>query len=49
MNEGNSFRGYDLWLQGGQPGTHIVHKWQDNAVKLLGKRRSPLKCGTTFS
>ena len=25
MNEGNAFRGFDIWLQGGAPGTHIIH------------------------
>ena len=39
MDESNSFRGYDLWIQNGQPGTHIVHKWQDNAVKIVGKKK----------
>ena len=49
MNEGNSFRGYDLWLQNGQPGAHIIHKWQDNAVKVVGKRRLKLRSGTMSS
>ena len=43
MNEGNSFRGYDLWLQNGQPGAHIIHKWQDNAVKVVGKKKVKAK------
>jgi hypothetical protein len=43
MNEGNAFRGFDLWLQGGAPGTHIIHKWQGNAVKVVGKVKSKPK------
>ncbi|MBT5908394.1 MAG: DUF1553 domain-containing protein, partial [Opitutae bacterium] len=39
MDEGNSFRGYDLWLQGGFPGAHIVSKWQGNAVKVVGTQK----------
>ena len=39
MDEGNSFRGYDLWLQGGLPGAHIVSKWQENAVKVVGTKK----------
>jgi hypothetical protein len=43
MNEGNAFRGFDLWLQGGAPGTHLIHKWQDNAVKVVGKQKAKPK------
>ena len=43
MNEGNAFRGFDLWLQNGAPGTHLIHKWQDNAVKVVGKEKAPAK------
>ena len=39
MDEGASFRGYDLWLQNGQPGAHVISKWQDNAVKIVGKKK----------
>jgi hypothetical protein len=39
MNESNSYRGFDLWLQGGAPGTHLIHKWQGNAVKVVGKQK----------
>ena len=43
MNEGNAFRGFDLWLQGGAPGTHLVHKWKENAVKVVGKEKAKPK------
>jgi hypothetical protein len=43
MDEGNNFRGYDLWLQGGAPGAHIINKWQDNAVKVVGKKKIAAK------
>jgi hypothetical protein len=43
MDEGNAFRGFDLWLQGGKPGAHIIHKWQDNAVKVVGKKKIAAK------
>lgn len=43
MDEGNDYRGFDLWLQGGKPGTHIIHKWQDNAVKVVGKKKLTVK------
>ena len=43
MNESDSYRGFDLWLQNGAPGTHIIHKWQDNAVKVVGKTKAKAK------
>ena len=43
MDEGNAFRGFDLWLQNGKPGAHIIHKWQDNAVKVVGKKKIAAK------
>lgn len=43
MNEGNAFRGFDLWLQNGSVGTHIISKWQDNAIKVVSKAKVPAK------
>ncbi|MBG31107.1 MAG: hypothetical protein CMI31_14080 [Opitutae bacterium] len=43
MDEGNSFRGYDLWLQNGFAGAHIISKWQENAVKVVSKKRITAK------
>ena len=37
MKTSQSYRGYDIWLQGGGIGTHIINKWQDNAVKVVSK------------
>jgi hypothetical protein len=39
MDEGNKFRGYDLWLEGGRPGMHIIHAWPDNAMKVVAKNQ----------
>jgi hypothetical protein len=41
MDEGNKFRGYDLWLDGGRLGTHIIHAWPDNALKIVSKKTIP--------
>ena len=38
INEGNKFRGYDLWMDTGRVGTHIVHAWPDNALKIVSKK-----------
>ncbi|REK06787.1 MAG: DUF1553 domain-containing protein [Planctomycetota bacterium] len=43
MDEGSDYRGWDLWLDQGRPATHIIHKWPDDAVKVIGKK--PLEAG----
>ena len=43
MDEGNAYRGFDLWLQQGSVGTHLVSKWQDNAIKVVSKAKVPPK------
>ena len=43
MNEGNKYRGYDLWLQNGHPGAHIINTWQGNAVKDVSKKKITAK------
>ena len=35
MDDKNDYRGWDLWVEGGKPATHIVHKWPDNALKVV--------------
>jgi hypothetical protein len=41
MNDGNAHRGYDLWLQSGHVGMHLIHQWPGNALKVVTK--TPLK------
>ncbi|HTU23595.1 MAG TPA: DUF1553 domain-containing protein [Gemmataceae bacterium] len=43
MDDKHDFRGWDLWLQNGRVGAHIVHKWQDDALKVVS--RKPVKTG----
>ncbi|MEX0979257.1 MAG: DUF1553 domain-containing protein, partial [Pirellulales bacterium] len=38
MDEGSGHRGWDLWLDHGRPGTHIIHNWPADAVKVIGKK-----------
>jgi len=35
MDDQHDYRGWDLWLEGGRVGTHIVNKWPDNALKTV--------------
>jgi mono/diheme cytochrome c family protein len=37
----NGFRGWDVWLQSDRVGMHIIHKWQDDALKVVAQ--TPLK------
>ena len=35
MDEGSDYRGWDLWLEGGKLAAHIIHKWPDDALKVV--------------
>ena len=37
MDDKAGFRGFDLWMEGGRIGTHIVNTWQSNALKVVTK------------
>ena len=41
MDVGNNFRGWDLWLQNKQVGTHIISKWDSDALKVVSKSQIP--------
>jgi hypothetical protein len=41
MNEDDGFRGWDLWVEGRRIGAHLVHKWQENALKVVTKDQIP--------
>ena len=35
MDDKAAFRGFDLWMEGGRIGTHIVNAWGSNALKVV--------------
>ncbi len=35
MDVSKGYRGYDLWLQGGAVGSHIISAWSGNALKVV--------------
>ncbi len=37
MDNTNGYRGWDLWLERNRVATHIVHKWPDDALKVVAK------------
>jgi hypothetical protein len=41
MDVGNDYRGWDCWLQGGQPAIHIISKWPENALKMVSRTKIP--------
>ncbi|MCW1883149.1 DUF1553 domain-containing protein [Luteolibacter flavescens] len=44
MNPGETFRGWDLYLQGGTPAAHVIETWSSAASKFTAAQ--PLKPGT---
>ncbi len=37
MEDGKSYRGWDLWIENDRVGMHVINKWQDNALKVTSK------------
>jgi len=38
MDVPKKYRGYDMWLQGGAIGSHIINSWPNNAVKVVSAK-----------
>jgi hypothetical protein len=39
MDEDETFRGWDVWIQDGKPGIHMISKWPEDALKVVSRRR----------
>jgi hypothetical protein len=37
MDNGNNYRGWDLWTEADKVGMHIINKWPDDALKVTSK------------
>ena len=37
MDVQQGHRGYDLWIQQGKPGIHLINKWPGNAIKVISE------------
>jgi len=35
MDDTKDYRGWDVWVEGGRIGMHVIHKWQDDAIKTV--------------
>jgi hypothetical protein len=38
IDDAQSFRGFDLLLEGGKPAVHLIHHWPDNGLKVIAKK-----------
>jgi hypothetical protein len=43
MDDEHDYRGWDLWVQGNQVGTHVINHWPQDALKVVS--RDPLPAG----
>ena len=41
MDNTHGFRGWDFWVQRRQFGAHIIHRWPDNALKVVAANQAP--------
>jgi len=39
MDEAADFRGWDIWLEDGKIGSHLINKWPENALKSVTRDR----------
>ncbi|MAT69836.1 MAG: hypothetical protein CMJ58_09965 [Planctomycetaceae bacterium] len=42
MDNENGYRGWDLWVEGGRIGAHIINAWPDNAIKVVCNDPAPV-------
>ncbi len=42
MDDAQGNRGYDLIIEGGRPAVHMIHRWPDNALKVIAKQSMSL-------
>ncbi len=35
MDDQHDYRGWDVWVEGGRVGMHVINKWQDDAIKTV--------------
>ncbi|WP_240491432.1 DUF1553 domain-containing protein [Pirellula sp. SH-Sr6A] len=41
MDEANGHRGWDIWMENGTVGMHLIHKWPEDALKAVSKPKLP--------
>lgn len=43
MDESETFRGWDLWIEGNRVGSHVISHWPDDAIKAVTANPIPTK------
>jgi hypothetical protein len=46
MDNANGHRGWDIWLESDRVGMHVIHRWPDDALKVVAK--TPLQPGQWY-
>lgn len=41
MDEASAHRGWDVWTENGSVGIHIIHRWPENALKVVSQEKLP--------
>ncbi len=41
MDDGRNYRGWDLWLENGKVGAHLVNEWPGKAIKVVAAGAVP--------
>jgi len=41
MDDNNGYRGWDIWIESRRVGTHIIHQWSDDALKVTSDQQVP--------
>jgi hypothetical protein len=41
MDPKNKHRGWDLWIEGDRPGTHVIHAFPEDVLKVVGNNPLP--------
>lgn len=41
MDEGQDYRGWDMWVEGRRVGSHVINAWNGDALKVVSKNQVP--------
>lgn len=46
MDDGQGYRGWDFWVEGRRVGAHIIHRWSEDALKVVCRKQVPANSWT---
>src|SRR5690606_31512715 len=41
MNDQDGYRGWDMWVEGRRIGMHLIHRWNQDAIKVVSREQIP--------